>query len=476
MNRQFYLAAGTCLLGCGCVFGCAKHRASVTAVPLSPWNQCEPEGIPYYLPKPLLVVAKNVRHIDESRVGLTYPAPIPNGFDNQAAYGDIKANVTNPGDSATAAANTGTEAMTAQFDTNKSELPEIWEKVSPSATIQDGLKPEYFFTYQIIFVPDLTQKYGLRVKGGPGEIRAAMNLVNGWMYTGMGPFYMKDSSTAQNFMAAGVGAMYAGRGAAQVLNELAGLSRGGGAGGAAESAPYTDGAEFADRVERIAKALQQEKLVQEPISNYAEIRIFEPVLHDDGTTSWELVIEQSFDRQYFSKELDAGGKQILREYLNGLTRAEEVQSTKEDKDKAAAALAAATESKKAASGGKAESAEFGPALQSADALMDQIEARVFDLPPPTLSDAGPDTEVNVNVGDVAAPQSKKHRLFHRAPPPTIGNRAKRYFNELPRPTSTGGPGRAVMTPSDPSKDTPPTALPDNDEPGSSISSGTGSGS
>ncbi|MEP3929108.1 hypothetical protein, partial [Rhodopirellula bahusiensis] len=63
---------------------------------LSPANQCDPPGIPYYLPKPLLVVAKNVRHIDESKVGLTGPAPIPGGFDNQAAYADIKANVTVP--------------------------------------------------------------------------------------------------------------------------------------------------------------------------------------------------------------------------------------------------------------------------------------------------------------------------------------------------------------------------------------------
>ena len=66
---------------------------------MSPGGQgeCEPNGIPYYLPKPLLVVAKNVRHIDESKVGLTESAPIPGGFDNQAAYADVKANVTVPG-------------------------------------------------------------------------------------------------------------------------------------------------------------------------------------------------------------------------------------------------------------------------------------------------------------------------------------------------------------------------------------------
>lgn len=472
MSRPFYLAAGACLLGCGLVVGCAKHRASVTAVPLSPWNQCEPEGIPYYLPKPLLVISKNVRHIDESRVGLTFPAPIPNGFDNQAAYGDIKANVTNPGDTATAAANIGAEAVTTNFDSAKAALPEIWEKASPSATIQDGLKPEYFFTYQIIFVPDLTQKYGLRVKGGPGEIRAAMNLVNGWMYTGMGPFYMKDSSTAQNFMAAGVGAMYAGRGAAQVLNELAGLTRAGAPGGAPESARLTDGGEIADRVERLAKALEREELVHEPIANYAEIRIFEPVLHDDGTTTWEMILEQSFDRQYFRQGLDAQGQDILREYLRGLTGADKDEATKEDQAKPDAAAR-----KNAVTGGIAESAPIGPELLASDAIMDQVEARVFDLPAPETTKTGPNTQVNVNVGDLAAPRAKRHSLFPRREPATLGTRLRQYYNELPKPAAVRSPGQTVER--KPAKaDTPPPAIPSepNDEPTPSLGGSDPSGS
>ncbi len=35
-----------------------------------------------------------------------------------------------------------------------------------------GVELDSFFTYQIVFVPDLTQKYGLRITGGAGEIRA----------------------------------------------------------------------------------------------------------------------------------------------------------------------------------------------------------------------------------------------------------------------------------------------------------------
>src|SRR5262245_8487405 len=81
--------AATCLaflaLGAGC------HHPSITAVPLSPWNQGEPEGIPYYLPKPLLIISKNFRYIEESTVGLTPSAPIPGGFDDQAKYADVNA-------------------------------------------------------------------------------------------------------------------------------------------------------------------------------------------------------------------------------------------------------------------------------------------------------------------------------------------------------------------------------------------------
>ena len=81
--------------------GC--HHPSVTAVSLKPhycdhhfaflYDPCkEPEGIPFYLPKPLLIVSKNFRNIEETKVGLTDSAPIPNFFDDQAGkYADLNA-------------------------------------------------------------------------------------------------------------------------------------------------------------------------------------------------------------------------------------------------------------------------------------------------------------------------------------------------------------------------------------------------
>ena len=74
-------AAGFLLAIAGC---CSP---SVTAVPLSPGNFCENHGIPFYLPKPLLVISKNFRYIEDAKVGLTDTAPIPGYFDDQARYG-----------------------------------------------------------------------------------------------------------------------------------------------------------------------------------------------------------------------------------------------------------------------------------------------------------------------------------------------------------------------------------------------------
>jgi hypothetical protein len=84
-----------------------------------------------------------------------------------------------------------------------SQISEFPSTVVPAASIPDEMHPQMFFTYQIIYLPDLTQKYGLRVSGGAGEMRQTMNLVNGWMYTGGGPMYFNDSTVAQDITAVG---------------------------------------------------------------------------------------------------------------------------------------------------------------------------------------------------------------------------------------------------------------------------------
>ena len=104
-----------------------------------------------------------------------------------------------------------------QTYTYSSQAPQV----SPTDLVNDNLTPETFYTYQIVFVPDMTQKYGLKVEGGAGELRAAMDLVNGWQFTGLGPFYMKDSSTSQNVLSAGIAANLAARGVGDVIKDIA---------------------------------------------------------------------------------------------------------------------------------------------------------------------------------------------------------------------------------------------------------------
>src|SRR5262245_7860651 len=98
---RMLLLLGLALFGPGC------HHPSVTAVCLNP-DPCGPEcstfwgamhhclkqkeeGIPFYLPKPLLIVAKNFRNLEEAKVGLTDTPPIPDYFDDQAKYADLNA-------------------------------------------------------------------------------------------------------------------------------------------------------------------------------------------------------------------------------------------------------------------------------------------------------------------------------------------------------------------------------------------------
>src|SRR4051812_12659919 len=86
------------------VVGCC--HPSITAVSLAPptcdgacgsflglYHHCHKpeEGIPFYLPKPLLIIAKNFRNVEDAKVGVTSPAPIPNNWDDQGKYADMNA-------------------------------------------------------------------------------------------------------------------------------------------------------------------------------------------------------------------------------------------------------------------------------------------------------------------------------------------------------------------------------------------------
>jgi hypothetical protein len=247
-------------------------------------GQAKPEGIPFYLPKPLLVISKNFTYIEEAKVGLTQPPPIPNTFDHQAEYATLNATASI---STSGAAGAGAQPGAAEpAIPNACCSTQVLQSTTGIPTAPDCSKAtsccKPCFTYQIIFVPDLTQKHFLRIKGGPGEVRAALNLVNGWMYTGLGPFYFKDSSTAQNILATGVLADFAGAGAANVINSAANLSK------AFQQKPGGGGfEEFARACRALLNATESAPITDQCVR--AEIHVLEPFVTPDGGTQWREI-------------------------------------------------------------------------------------------------------------------------------------------------------------------------------------------
>jgi hypothetical protein len=130
-----------------------------------------------------------------------------------------------------------------------------------------------------------------------------MNLVNGWQYTGMGPFYIKDSSTAQNILSGGIASNLALSGVADVVESVAGLS------GQLQSARSIDAEDPA--VTRVVETLQAHCIGMEPmtIPNFAEIHVYEPQVSPDGCMSWVEVTSLSFNRDYL------GTKQVCIERI-----------------------------------------------------------------------------------------------------------------------------------------------------------------
>src|SRR5262249_14338522 len=146
-------------LGAGCC------PFSVTAV--SEAEMCkgkkhpQAEGIPFYLPKPLLVISKNFYYIEEAKVGLTKPPPIPNTFDKQWEYVSLSATASISTSGAAAPAADGKKPQHEYATDPQPAKPEACCSTqvlhSPAAIpIAPGdlskvntSKP--FFTYQIVF-------------------------------------------------------------------------------------------------------------------------------------------------------------------------------------------------------------------------------------------------------------------------------------------------------------------------------------
>lgn len=294
----------TCGAGC-----CRNRRTQITAIPLSIQNADEPPGIPFYLPKPLLIVSKNFHYVEESQVGLTKSANIPGTFDDQSKYADVNSRANFAATGGGGDGDGGPDA--GEPSTIAGPAPVLHSDGAPTvpgdSVVSDGLLPETFHTFQILFVPDLTQKYGLTVKGGAGEIRAAMNIVNGWQFTGLGPYYMKDSSTAQNVLAAGITSNLVASGAADVISSFGDLRR-----SSIDGSPISR-ADLERVNAQINLAKQRATTVMgRPgvVEGYAEIHVYQPQLLPDGSTQWHEIPEMS--RAYSRKYLGYSSTDLSR--------------------------------------------------------------------------------------------------------------------------------------------------------------------
>jgi hypothetical protein len=298
--------------------GCHRPSPSFTAMPASPQNMCEPEGIPFYLPKPLLVISKNFYHVEEPKVGLNGNAPIPDSFDKQESY--AAANLQGSFSRAAGGAAAATDPKAADAPGASGATANSAESVVPAANEipSDGLAPHTFFTYEIVFVPDLTQKYTMKLTGGPGEIRAAMNLVNGWQFTGLGPFYLKDSSTAQNTFANGAFVNLGLGGVSDVVNSVANLRKAAATPGGAKPAEIAEAVkaltanaaevesvrwDFSDPTTWPEQDIVQAdgSIIRKPapprLERFAEIHVYEAKLID-GDMIWQPVADHAFDREF----------------------------------------------------------------------------------------------------------------------------------------------------------------------------------
>jgi hypothetical protein len=186
--------------------------------------------------------------------------------------------------------------------------------VVPAASIPDEMHPETFFTYQIVYLPDLTQKYGLRVKGGAGEMRQTMNLVNGWMYTGGGPMYFNDSTVSQDITSVGSAVGSVAGAVAKAFSPISAISGG----------KNTGTAGGQDLALTAATQPQSGSRPTSTFENYAVLYVYEPELKrgDEETTNsvtWKLVdgFPISFPREYTSVSVDSQLQQLQPATVNG---------------------------------------------------------------------------------------------------------------------------------------------------------------
>jgi len=132
------LISSVLLTGCG---------SSISVISLKDGKKEDKKAIPYYLPQPYLLITKDFSHL---------------GTKTTKAEKTTSANTQKPAEK--------------DSGTAKKETSSITEPVSITV---NG------FTYKIIYLPNLAEKYGLVYNSGSGESDLSFTLKDGWMFTGL---------------------------------------------------------------------------------------------------------------------------------------------------------------------------------------------------------------------------------------------------------------------------------------------------
>ena len=123
--------------------GCSS---SITAISLKDKNENK-KAIPYYLPQPYLLITKDYSHL--------------------------------------ATKTTKTEKATLENTQKPAEKPSGTAKKETSTTAEPVSITVNGFTYKIIYLPNLAEKYGLVYNTGSGVSDLSFTLKDGWMFTGL---------------------------------------------------------------------------------------------------------------------------------------------------------------------------------------------------------------------------------------------------------------------------------------------------
>jgi hypothetical protein len=126
------------------LIGCSS---SITAISLKGEKKENKKAIPYYLPQPYLLITKDYSH---------------------------------PGTKTTK-----TEKTTPADTQKPDEKPSETAKKETSTTTEPVSITVNGFTYKIIYLPNLAEKYGLVYNSGSGESDLSFTFKDGWMFTGL---------------------------------------------------------------------------------------------------------------------------------------------------------------------------------------------------------------------------------------------------------------------------------------------------